>query len=357
MNAFRQVRKFSQSKSFFHTHHGFSEPKNIQMLPYKPTIHPVNDIKDKLLVRDMRKLKSKLRNIKRGCIENMSIVSDFDRTLTLSHYEGREVQSTLGMVTDFARRIRQKKRKEALNSMNSAEEATTGPKEGDVAFEKRWIDKTVTKIIQESVTMEVLKELVDQSHIILRPGFDTFFKLCSQYQIPLYIISGGSSNVVASILANYIDFTQYPGLHVYSNEMIFNEKGEFLQFKEPHVHAIGKESIFTRDRQYKKNVIVLGDHPKDPKAVNNMVPQCKLRIGFANYRHCYLYEKSLEGYCNSYEVTVVNNTGLGFTERIVRYILDQESEQNLFNYLDEHVCTMGEAVKEIVNIRKEMKEK
>ncbi len=83
-----------------------------------------------------------------------------------------------------------------------------------------------------------------------------------------------------------------------------------------------------------------------------MQPKSLLKIGYLNYKLFYRYERTLNAYTQKYDIVIVNDGGLAPSERIVRYILDLESEQDVFKYLDEHECSMTEALREVYNMRK-----
>ena len=87
-------------------------------------------------------------------------------------------------------------------------------------------------------------------------GFITkFLNTCAQYNIPLYIISAGISSmslnlsylihldIIASVLNQYVNFKEYPNIHLYGNEMHFDKEGKLESFNRPYVHSYSKDMV------------------------------------------------------------------------------------------------------------------
>lgn len=335
-----------------HHHHGFSEPKSLKLFPYTKPVIPQSTEPEKLLIRDLKVLKSRMRKIKRDGLKHFSVVSDFDQTLTKSYHEGKKVVGTLGMFKDI---LVKDEGKPTFTRMKKATEIEAE----EVAIErekelnsKEWLANKIVAQAEGKFDAELLGKILEEAYLVPRPSFDTFLQLCNKYQIPFYLISAGISNVIGSILSKFMDFENYPDFHLYSNEINFDENGFLSSFKDPYLHFSDKGEIFSKNRQYNKNVLLIGDHLQDVNLARNMQPKSLLKIGYLNYKLFYRYEKTLDAYNKKYDIVIVNDGGLTAPEKIVRYILDLESEQEVFKFLDEHECSMPEALKEVYKIRK-----
>jgi len=337
-------------KEPLHQHHGFSDPKLLQIFNYKSIKIPENNQKEKILVRDLRGLKGRLRNMKRMGLKNFSIVSDFDQTLTKCYHDGNKVVGTLGMFksSPSIKRDVQTKLNETYEEMKNLEN-----EEEKLEESQQLLEDALKLVSEEQISKNVVQKLIDEAYIIPRSGFDTFLHLCYKYDIPFYLISAGVSNVIASILSKYINFENYPNFHLYSNEMVFDEKDILTSFKGPYLHFTDKIEIFNTNRKYSQNILLLGDHLQDVHLAKNMRPKSTLKIGYFNFKFRYDSESVLEKYASKYDIVIVNDGSLSIVEQIVKYILDLESEQVTFNFLEEHIIQMPQALKEVYNIKKD----
>ena len=57
-------------------------------------------------------------------------------------------------------------------------------------------------------------------------------------------------------------------------------------------------------------------------------------------------------YSRKYDIVSVTDDSLELCYLVTKYILDIESEQTLFKYLDDHSCTLMESRDEIMEITK-----
>ena len=65
---------------------------------------------------------------------------------------------------------------------------------------EEWYSKTEEYFLEEKLTMEKCLEIIENSNVAIRHGFDLFFDKCFERNIPFYILSGGISQVLYIIL-------------------------------------------------------------------------------------------------------------------------------------------------------------
>jgi 5'-nucleotidase len=122
-------------------------------------------------------------------------------------------------------------------------------------------------------------------NIEFREGYQTFFSLLHQYQIPLVILSAGGLGTLS--IKKYLEYHQcnYDNISLIGNEFIRDEKGKAVDFQQPLIHSLNKSEtvlqsfpeIFTKVRE-RRNVILLGDSPNDVQMIDGFEYQNLLKI-------------------------------------------------------------------------------
>ncbi len=105
--------------------------------------------------------------------------------------------------------------------------------------------------------------------------------MCKHDKIPLTIVSGGISDIIATMLSTVIDISNYPLLKLIGNELVF--KNNILIKYEEKLNFVAKNiSINNEIIGFRKNIIAIGDTIDDTNMVNNVDYENLICIGFLN---------------------------------------------------------------------------
>jgi len=337
--------------------HGFNPVSSIKRCKFPHFPVPIAAGPDRILIRDPKHIKGKLRKMKREGLSQFKIVTDFDATLTKSFHDGRKVQASFGILKEnlinpelkelIEERYRIYKFDDQNNDLNKIEKTIQMD---------NWISSTMAKVVESNITIDSLSKLLEEAYVIPRAQLDTFLGLCKDYHIPIYTISAGISNIIAAILDNYVDLNKYPNFHIYANEMLFNEKGDLYNFSVPHIHTFTKDDIFQRNQTYRKNHLLIGDLLHDVLTTKNIQPRFLVSVGYLNYNPGYQVEQVIYDYARKYDIVILTDESLALPELITRYVLDLESEYSLFKYLDDHIVTIDEGKNYLMDAKRKIDE-
>jgi 2-hydroxy-3-keto-5-methylthiopentenyl-1-phosphate phosphatase len=107
--------------------------------------------------------------------------------------------------------------------------------------------------------------------------------MCKHDKIPLTIVSGGISDIIATMLSTVIDIHDYDQLKIMGNELVF--KDDILQgidgklcFCAKNLTILNNETIGNR-----KNIVVLGDVLSDNLMAKNLKYKYMITVLFLNY--------------------------------------------------------------------------
>lgn len=325
--------------------HGFSPVKEIKRFKFPCIPVPKAQAPDKLIMRDPKMVKETLRKIKREGLSKFKIVSDFDQTLTKSIHHNRNVEGSFSIVKNpglmstqmlqsFERDFQAYKDKISNPEVDKAKK---------IQNSNAWMADYLGKIIKQNLHTKDVEKILHEAFFVPRPKLDVFLEMSYKYNVPLYIISAGLSNIIVSMLDHYVNLNDYEDFYVYGNEMIFDDEGYLRDFSKPHVHSYLKNQIFQKNQIYRRNLLLLGDLLHDVNIAKNIVPKSMVSIGFLNYATGYSMRQAFLDYARKYDIVLITDDSLALPEMILRYVLDLETEQNLFQYLNDSQCTISEA--------------
>jgi len=116
----------------------------------------------------------------------------------------------------------------------------------------------------------------------VRNHFPDFLKICDDNNLHFLIVTGGFSDVTATIINKYINVNDYENLEIFGNEMVFNKDGLLID-TEMKINPVGKRLTITNEKVgNRKNVFLLGDILPDVNMVKNVNYDNLIAIGFLN---------------------------------------------------------------------------
>ena len=256
------------------------------------------------------------KRFKEGGLNEVHVLSDFDRTLTQSYVDGRRIPALItvlrtgGYLTlDYAARA------DALSNKYSPIESdlTLSREERKKAMESWWREHFAL-LIESGLTRKEIERASIDSGVILRSGASEFLEFLNAHNIPLVFLS--ASGLGQESIRIFLDRENrlFKNISVICNDFVFDESGQVIAVKEPIVHILNKDETLIKDFscyedvKERRNVIVIGDSIDDVDMVAGFDYKNLLKFGFLNEKE----KEHLEKYKEVFDVII---TGDGpFTE-------------------------------------------
>ncbi|KAM4026864.1 cytosolic 5'-nucleotidase 3A [Anomaloglossus baeobatrachus] len=185
-----------------------------------------------------------------------------------------------------------------------------------------WYTKSHTLLIEQRLQRDRLEEVIRDSDIMLKEGYETFFDKLNEHTIPVFIFSAGLGDVLEEAIRQ--SGVYYPNVKVISNFMDFDENGVIKGFKGELIHVYNKHDGALRRTEYfshlkeNSNIVLLGDSLGDLTMADG-VPNVEniLKIGYLNDK----IDELLEKYMDLYDIVLVKDETLDVANSILQKIL------------------------------------
>ncbi|KAJ7313524.1 hypothetical protein JRQ81_004974 [Phrynocephalus forsythii] len=194
--------------------------------------------------------------------------------------------------------------------------------EDKLPYMVEWWTKAHSLLSQQGILKSDIAQMVKESDVMLRDGFNIFFDQLHQNRVPLFIFSAGVGDVLEEIIHQAGVF--HPNVKVVSNYMDFDDTGVLRGFKAPLIHTYNKNNTVLKNTEYfqqlgtRTNVLLLGDSMGDLSMADGVADvENILRIGFLNDR----VEEQRGKYTESYEIVLEKDETLDVVNGILKFIL------------------------------------
>ncbi|KAM5274058.1 cytosolic 5'-nucleotidase 3A isoform 1-T1 [Ctenodactylus gundi] len=260
----------------------------------------------------------------KGGAAKLQIITDFDMTLSRFSYKGKRcptchnVIDNCKLVTDDCRRklLQLKERHYAIevDPELSVEEK--------LPYMVEWYTKSHGLLVEQGIPKAKLKEIVAESDVMLKEGYENFFGQLQQHEVPMFIFSAGIGDVLEEVIRQAGVY--HSNVKVVSNFMDFDENGLLKGFKGELIHVFNKHDGALRNTDYfqqvkaNSNIILLGDSQGDLHMADGVANvEHILKIGYLNDR----VDELLEKYMDSYDIVLVKDESLDVANSILQKIL------------------------------------
>lgn len=290
--------------------------KIIEMMPefQKKTVH----------IKDPARVEEIICGLIKGGAAKLQVITDFDMTLSRFSHNGKRCPSCHNVIDNckyISDECRKKlyELKEKYYAIEIDPELTNKEK---YPFMVEWYTKSHTLLIEQRLNRNKLEEVVKNSDIMLKEGYETFFDKLNEHTIPVFIFSAGLGDVLEEAIRQ--SGVYYPNVKVVSNFMDFDENGVIKGFKGELIHVYNKHDGALRRTEYfshlkeNSNIVLLGDSLGDLSMADG-VPNVEniLKIGYLNDK----VEELLEKYMDSYDIVLVKDETLDVANSILQKIL------------------------------------
>ncbi|XP_058037460.1 7-methylguanosine phosphate-specific 5'-nucleotidase isoform X3 [Ahaetulla prasina] len=252
------------------------------------------------------------------------VISDFDMTLTRFGFNGKRCPTSHNII-DNCRVISEegrKKLKDLLHHYYPIEIDPYRTMEDKLPLMIEWWTKAHNLLSQEKILKNDIAQIVKESDVKLRDGFNIFFDQLHENKVPLFIFSAGVGDVLEEII--YQAGVFHPNINVVSNYMDFDDNGILQGFKDPLIHIYNKNNTVLKNTEYfqqlctRTNILLLGDSMGDLSMADGVADMENiLRIGFLNDR----VEERREKYIEAYDIVLEKDETLDVVNGILHFIL------------------------------------
>ncbi len=217
--------------------------------------------------------------------ELVTIISDFDATITRAYYNNEKIESSFGVVMKGKKDCLEF-HKDIISLQEKYIPIQLSTSIGDdIKSEnmREWTLKTFEVFLNHKVTKSDIQKVIDENFLQVRDYFTDFLYLIETYKIPFLIVSAGFGDVVKSFMD--IHLNEKISAQIISNFGIFNENDEFSGVDGYVIHPFNKHHIvkIEKDKNKIPYAIIIGDNISDINVgVDNL--DNTLTIGFFNIK-------------------------------------------------------------------------
>lgn len=267
----------------------------------------------------------KIQALQADGTRHLSVISDFDQTLSKYRACGEVEYSTFNVLEDFPLFTSEFKdyMKTLFDRYFPLEYDSRLSLSSRIQHMQTWWSLTFEKYLQLGITKSHLQGLIDHSKVQLRHGISELMSLCRDLEVPVTVVSAGLGDLI-NLCLRVIGFDR---THIVSNFMVFDTEGHLTGFAEPLIHSLNKSIAL--QGQITPNAVVLGDRPKDMEVIQDLNLRIPLKIGFFN--GCPRLNRA--DFESSYDLLVLNDGDLDVVVNIIEVISGRKSIPEFQAYL------------------------
>ena len=295
-----------------------------------------------VVVPRLRELQAKIAQLCAGGARSLTVVADFDRTITAATVDGQRGLSCHGVIECCG--VLSKTYRDAMSKAYAKyrplEVDPTLPRDAKLGYMREWYAVNHNNLVKEDLRRRHLPIAVrDAACLALREGAATLLSELEAQSVPTLIFSAGLADVLEEVMRQKYD-QRFPHLttHVVSNRMIFeadsndvssgnegkSDNDRLVGFSEPLLHMFNKRFDAIGETAYAKSVLLqkrrcvllLGDGLGDAAMADGQPADCVIRVGFVNER----VQESLAHFSKSFDVLVLNDGPMHVAIDIVRAV-------------------------------------
>jgi cytosolic 5'-nucleotidase 3 len=280
----------------------------------------------KIIIPNQEDLNEKIKKISRKGINNLHILSDFDRTLTKGAVKGNsKVTSIINRIAigGYLSKDYTEKANKLFDKYHTIEIDLKIPLEEKKKKMQEWWEKHNQLLIDSKLNLNVIKKIIKKEDPHFREGFFDFLKILNEKEIPLLIFSSSRGTMIKLFLEKYNLMDK--NIHIIANFFEFNEKGIAIEYNKPVIHVFNKSETSIKELPIyktllkKKNVILLGDSLGDVGMIEGFPYENLIKIGFLNKN----IEENLEKYKESYDVIILDDGSISYVNELLKKIINK----------------------------------
>jgi 5'-nucleotidase len=275
-----------------------------------------------VIIKDKKCFEKKLSKIKKGGIESLHVIADFDKTITKAKIKGQKTHTSIAQIREgnYLSEEYVKKSFELYEKYHPFEtnNVLSNKKINEKMME--WWKGHINLLVEQRMNKNIVNEIIRKKSIKLRKNADKLFKVLCNKKIPFLIFSAG----VGDIIQGYLDSEGllYENVRLISNFFDYDEKGYIKGYKSKIIHVYNKDEFALKETPYfkkiseRKNIILLGDNSGDADMANELSHETVLKIGFLNED----IEKNKKTYEEKFDAVILNDGPMDFALSVIKKI-------------------------------------
>ncbi|NWV00273.1 5NT3B nucleotidase, partial [Upupa epops] len=269
-----------------------------------------------------------IRSIRERGADRLQVISDFDMTLSRFGCNGRRCPTSHNILDNSRLISEDGKRKVGAPAWGAAPQlpgvsSLSPPHPDSLSASPRW-SRAHELLSQQQIRKGDIAQIVRESDVMLRDGFQELFERLHEHRVPLFIFSAGVGDVLEEVIRQANVF--HSNVNVVANYMDFDANGVLQRFKGPLIHTYNKNNSVLQGTEYfqqlssRTSIILLGDSMGDLTMADG-VPSVEsiLKIGFLNDK----VEEQRGKYLDAYDIVLESDETLDVVNGILRYVLTE----------------------------------
>ncbi|XP_032090607.1 cytosolic 5'-nucleotidase 3A isoform X2 [Thamnophis elegans] len=275
-------------------------------------------------IKDPEKVEEIICGLIKGGAAKLQIITDFDMTLSRFTHNGKRCP-TCHNIIDNCNLITEECRTKLFHLKEIYYAIEIDPNltvEEKYPYMVEWYNKSHALLIEQGLQKNKLAEIVRESDVMLKEGYEFFFDKLQEHNIPVFIFSAGIGDILEQII--HQAGVYHSNIKVVSNFMEFDDNGILKGFKGELIHVYNKHDGALKNTEYFKqlkdnsNIILLGDSQGDLTMADGVANvEHILKVGYLNDK----VEELLEKYMESYDIVLVKDDSLDVANSILQKIL------------------------------------
>ena len=280
---------------------------------------------ENIIISNPSELEEIKKEFQKGGVENLHILSDFEKTLTYAFVKGEKVPSLISVLRSSGDYLGNDYAKEAqalFDKYHPIEIDSKIPIEEKKKAMEDWWTTHFSLLIKLGLNRGHLEKAIVSGRVKLRDGTEEFLNLLRKYGIPLVIISSsGLGEAIPMFLKK--ERKLFPNVYIISNLFLWDENGKAVGVKKPIIHSLNKDETVLKEfppyEQIKdrKNVILLGDNLEDVGMIAGFNYDNLIKIGFLNEK----IDENLEEYKKIYDILILNDSSINYSNKLLKEII------------------------------------
>jgi HAD superfamily hydrolase (TIGR01544 family) len=267
------------------------------------------------------------RQITKGGINNLHVIADFDRTLTLAFVNGVPTPSITAILRDhnYLTADYPARAKALYAHYGAIERNPNVPKEEKKKIMEEWWTAHFKILYECGLHRDDIAKAMTSGVVKFRPGVDKFLKLLNENNIPLVIMS--ASGLGGEAIRKFFEHEKllFPNIYIIGNEFVWDEKGNAVDIIKPIITGVNKDETLLQSFpvyetiKNRKNVILLGDNFGDTGMIEGFPCNNLLKIGFLNVD---VTPENIKHFEAHYDALILNDGPFDFVNNLINKILN-----------------------------------
>lgn len=151
---------------------------------------------------------------------------------------------------------------------------------------------------------------------MFRYGAKYFFNRAAELHLPIYVVSGGISDILYNSIYSIVRDKRLENVHTYANRLIWDENQHITGFEDLTIHSYNKFRVIPELVKERKNCILMGDLVTD----YYMTLKCSYRTQICIF---YAKENELEqrkSAMRKFDIIVESDESLRFVIFLINYL-------------------------------------